>query len=117
MITKRPLRIFASASPGLASLFILSSAFAADPHDNTAGRAKIEILLQDNCYDCHDDITQKGNIRLDTLVEMPVTDRLELLNKMLEQVYWYATLLNAHGNPIKHYGDLDPEMTRKTMPQ
>jgi hypothetical protein len=25
---------------------------------------------------------------------------------------WYTTLLNAHGNPIKHYGDLDIEMSR-----
>jgi len=30
---------------------------------------------------------------------------------------WYTTLLNTHGNPIKHYGDLDPEMTRKRLPQ
>lgn len=30
---------------------------------------------------------------------------------------WYTTLLNAHGNPIKHYGDLDPEMSRKRLPQ
>ena len=25
---------------------------------------------------------------------------------------WYTTLLNAHGNPIKHYGDLDPGLAR-----
>lgn len=30
---------------------------------------------------------------------------------------WYTTLLNAHGNPIEHYGDLDPEMSRKKLPQ
>ncbi len=30
---------------------------------------------------------------------------------------WYTTLLNAHGNPIKHYGDLDAEMARKKLPQ
>ncbi len=30
---------------------------------------------------------------------------------------WYTTLLNSHGNPIKHYGDLDPEMSRKKLPQ
>jgi hypothetical protein len=30
---------------------------------------------------------------------------------------WYTTLLNAYGNPIEHYGDLDMEMTRKKMPQ
>lgn len=30
---------------------------------------------------------------------------------------WYTTLLNAYGNPIKHYGDLDMEMSRKKMHQ
>ena len=30
---------------------------------------------------------------------------------------WYTTLLNAHGNPIKHYGDFDLEMSRKKLDQ
>lgn len=30
---------------------------------------------------------------------------------------WYTTLLNVHGNPIEHYGDLDLEMSRKKLPQ
>jgi hypothetical protein len=30
---------------------------------------------------------------------------------------WYTTLLNAHGNPLEHYGDLDLEMARKKLPQ
>lgn len=30
---------------------------------------------------------------------------------------WYTTLLNAHGNPIKHYGDLDATMARNKLPQ
>ena len=30
---------------------------------------------------------------------------------------WYTTLLNAHGNPMKHYGDLDLEMSRKKLHQ
>jgi hypothetical protein len=30
---------------------------------------------------------------------------------------WYTTLLNAHGNPIEHYGDLDLEMSRKKFDQ
>ncbi len=30
---------------------------------------------------------------------------------------WYTTLLNAHGNPMKHYGDLDLEMARKKLDQ
>ena len=30
---------------------------------------------------------------------------------------WYTTLLNAHGNPLEHYGDLDVEMLRKMLDQ
>ncbi len=30
---------------------------------------------------------------------------------------WYTTLLNAHGNPIKHYGDLDQVMQRNRLQQ
>jgi hypothetical protein len=30
---------------------------------------------------------------------------------------WYTTLLNAHGNPSPHYGDLDLEMSRKKLDQ
>ena len=30
---------------------------------------------------------------------------------------WYTTLLNACGNPIEHYGDMDLAMSRKKMPQ
>ena len=30
---------------------------------------------------------------------------------------WYTTLLNAHGNPIMHYGDLDLDMSRLKLDQ
>jgi len=30
---------------------------------------------------------------------------------------WYTTLINAHGNPIEHYGDFDLEMARKKLDQ
>lgn len=30
---------------------------------------------------------------------------------------WYTTLLNAHGNPIEHYGDFDVELARMKMDQ
>jgi hypothetical protein len=30
---------------------------------------------------------------------------------------WYTTLLNAHGNPIQHYGDFDLEMSRMKLDQ
>ena len=30
---------------------------------------------------------------------------------------WYTTLLNAHGNPIEHYGNLDLTLAKNGIPQ
>lgn len=30
---------------------------------------------------------------------------------------WYTTILNAYGNPVDHYGDMDQVMSRKRLPQ
>ena len=30
---------------------------------------------------------------------------------------WYTTLLNAYGNPIEHYGDMDLTMQRNRLDQ
>lgn len=49
---------------------------------------KTQILLENHCFDCHDDIEQKGDIRLDNLAEMELPKRLDVLNRMQEQVYF-----------------------------
>ena len=54
--------------------------------------------------------------------------RLDMLGRYIRLPYhgheghktignWYTTLLNAYGNPIEHYGDLDLEMSRKKLDQ
>jgi hypothetical protein len=48
---------------------------------------KIEYLLEDHCWTCHEDGTEKGGIRLDNLTEISLGERLDLLNRMHEQVY------------------------------
>ena len=47
----------------------------------------IAIILEDRCQDCHEDGTEKGDIRLDNLAELPLDARLDLMNRMQEQVY------------------------------
>jgi len=47
----------------------------------------LTVILQDNCYDCHEDGTEKGDIRLDNLADLPLSARLDLLNRVQEQVY------------------------------
>ena len=44
-------------------------------------------LLTNYCTDCHEDGTEKGDIRLDNLDELPLQQRLDLMNRALEQVY------------------------------
>ena len=43
--------------------------------------------LQKFCFDCHDEDVQKGNIRLDNLETLTKNARLDLLNRVKEQVY------------------------------
>ncbi|MFK7852406.1 MAG: hypothetical protein AB8D78_15635, partial [Akkermansiaceae bacterium] len=49
---------------------------------------KIEFLLEDHCWKCHDYGTQKGEIRLDNLAELPLDARLDLLNRAQEQTHF-----------------------------
>ena len=45
-------------------------------------------LLENYCWTCHDEWEEKGNVRLDLLDELPLENRLDLLNKVQEQVYF-----------------------------
>lgn len=47
-----------------------------------------EVILDRYCFGCHDEDTQKGNIRLDHLTEMDPSKRLDLLNRVQEQIYF-----------------------------
>jgi len=63
-------------SPGKSSA---ESSFRVDP--------VASAILEHHCYDCHEDGTEKGDIRLDNLDELPLNARLDLMNRVLEQVY------------------------------
>jgi mono/diheme cytochrome c family protein len=47
----------------------------------------IRMILEDNCQDCHEDGTEKGDVRLDNLDGLSLDARLDLMNRMQEQVY------------------------------
>lgn len=49
--------------------------------------AEVENLLSRYCYECHDSLTSKGDLKLDHLSELSLQARLDLLNKALEQAY------------------------------
>ncbi|MFK7852327.1 MAG: DUF1588 domain-containing protein [Akkermansiaceae bacterium] len=45
-------------------------------------------ILTNHCYNCHDDEDQEGDIQLDNLAELDLDKRLNILNRMQEQVYF-----------------------------
>ena len=49
--------------------------------------AQTAVVMENYCFSCHDDDTQKGEIRLDQLGELSLVPRLELLNRMQEQLF------------------------------
>ena len=47
----------------------------------------VAAVLEAHCLDCHDADTQKGEVRLDTLAGMALQPRLDLLNRVQEQLF------------------------------
>jgi hypothetical protein len=77
-----------AVSSGIASISLfVSAASAADPTDALVTPGDVGILLEDRCFDCHEEGTEKGDIRLDNLSELPLDARLNLMNRMQEQVF------------------------------
>jgi hypothetical protein len=85
MIPKSTVRNFLRTSVVLSASILLSK--AADSQNVWDVPKDMQFILEDNCQSCHEDGTTKGNIRLDNLGTLPLDARLDLMNKMLEQVY------------------------------
>ena len=66
---------------------VLPAVVAESPHGKFEVPKEVGIILEDNCQSCHEDGTAKGDVRLDNLGALPLITRLDLMNKMLEQVY------------------------------
>jgi hypothetical protein len=64
--------------------FLLGTTGAVEKFDLTD---KASWVFKKYCYDCHDEDTQKGEIRLDNLSSLSHNARLDLLNKVQEQIY------------------------------
>ncbi|MBT3596381.1 MAG: hypothetical protein HN505_10440, partial [Verrucomicrobia bacterium] len=48
---------------------------------------KMEGLMANYCFDCHNDEIKKGEVRLDNLSTLALKDRLDLLNRVQEQIF------------------------------
>ncbi len=49
---------------------------------------QVKDLMENYCFDCHDEEMQKGDVRLDNLFELNLPKRLDLLNRMQEQAFF-----------------------------
>jgi len=49
---------------------------------------QVEDLTANYCLDCHDDEVQKGDIRFDNLTDLKLLKRLDMLNRMQEQIFF-----------------------------
>ena len=52
------------------------------------GESEAQAILDNYCFSCHDEDTQKGELRLDNLGGLALGDRLDVLNKMHEQLHF-----------------------------
>ncbi|MFZ9937490.1 MAG: DUF1588 domain-containing protein [Luteolibacter sp.] len=80
----------------IAAIFIalqaLVTMLSATPEeaDNAAFRLpqQTDAILGQYCYSCHDEDIQKGDTRLDDIATLDTRKRLDLLNRMQEQVFF-----------------------------
>ena len=69
----------------LVMMTLLFQVYAAE---NFSILPETEQSLQKFCYDCHDSEVQKGDVRLDNMSELKLQARLDLLNKVQEQLHF-----------------------------
>ncbi|HJO52908.1 MAG TPA: c-type cytochrome domain-containing protein, partial [Verrucomicrobiota bacterium] len=70
-------------------LFCLSVSLAIGTEKITsfAVSPKVVELLESYCFSCHDAESKKGDVRLDNLETLALKDRLDLLNRVQEQIF------------------------------
>ena len=49
---------------------------------------EVTVFLQTHCTSCHSGDTTEGGVRLDTFEQLPLEPRLELMNKVQQQVFF-----------------------------
>ena len=77
-----------------ASEFSFMAVMISAPLALAAGPEKFQVepgageILEKYCIDCHEDGTEKGDVRLDNLAELTLDARLDLMNRMQEKVHF-----------------------------
>ena len=72
----------------LSIVVFASSAFGQSKLDHFAIPADVQFVLNNRCMDCHGSDSAEGHVRLDNLALLPTPERLELLNKAQNQLFF-----------------------------
>jgi hypothetical protein len=67
---------------------MLASGLAASGSETLSVPKPVDAALGSYCFSCHDEDSEKGDIRLDNLADLSLEDRLDLLNRAQEQLYF-----------------------------
>ena len=68
---------------------VSTSQSSAQLHRDTANLPQVvRDILESSCYDCHQGDSPAGDVRLDTITDLEIDARLDLLNRVQEQVYF-----------------------------
>ncbi len=90
----RALRSWISAGQICAALLLSISAFdrasAGEAAETFTVSSPVAAVMGSHCFSCHDEDSQKGDIRLDQFDALPLAGRLDLLNKVQEQLFLKA---------------------------
>jgi len=71
-----------------ALVMVVSACATAQADDSFAVPKSAASILNRYCIDCHGADTVEGNVRFDSLAKLSHDERLELLNKAQEQLYF-----------------------------
>ena len=68
-------------------VFAVSMIAAAKAEDTLSVPSGVASLLEQRCLDCHSDDLSEGDVRLDALAKLDLNARLDLLNRVQEQLF------------------------------
>ena len=87
----------------LAALLLASPALvvAENTGDSFVVPNNLQAVIKSRCVDCHNAETSEGNVRLDVLADVKQDERLELLNKVQEQIFFGLMPPEDAGQPTK----------------
>jgi hypothetical protein len=86
-LSRQP-RIHRHFLTALSVVVFASSALGQSTPDRFVISDQVQTVLNDRCMDCHGSDSAEGDVRLDNLAVLPLSERLELLNRAQDQLFF-----------------------------